>query len=177
MNLLFADVDGVFNRFGPAFSESLSDYNPQFEPECVRAFNRIVRETEARLVISSSWRYLMHNGHLSLYGFQVLLRSHGVRGEVIGYTREDLEDEPRWRQIADWMRRPNNPDGAVSKLSGRGFEHYCILDDDPDAFGGRYGVLTKGAVGLTEADADLAIEILRGLKRTPANHKHDMEPT
>jgi hypothetical protein len=170
VKLIFLDVDGVLNRFGPAFSESLADYSPQIEPACVRAFNRIIRDTEAKIVLSSSWRYLIHNGHFSLNGFQVFLRSHGIRGELIGCTRQDLgtadEPEPRWQQIADWLKvqrvagRDKNGAIIASNLQGEPIGRYCIIDDDPDAFGGRPGVQTNGAFGLTEEDSFRAIQIL-----------------
>jgi hypothetical protein len=162
MKLVFLDIDGVLNDYERSWRE-VPDYNPEFVPTCVQNFNRIIRETEARIVLSSSWRHLIHAGHMSLHGFQTLLRSHGVRGELIGWTRPDLCEEPRWKQIADWLRSPNHEGTAGesrSRLAGRKVERYCIIDDDHEAFGGRPGVQTAGGMGLTEADADAAIEIL-----------------
>lgn len=149
MKLIFLDIDGVLNDWERSWRD-VPDYNPEIVPRCVRAFNRIVCTTGAQIILSSSWRYLITRGHFSLYGFRKLLSSHGVRGELIAHTREDDGDEDRWKQIADWLRKP------PAKIDG-----YCILDDDPDAFGGRPGVLTAGGIGLTESDADEAIEILR----------------
>lgn len=148
MKLIFLDIDGVLNDWERSWRD-VPDYNPEIVPRCVRALNRITCTTEARLVLSSSWRYLITRGHFSLNGFRKLLSSHGVRADLIDHTREDIDDEPRWKQIADWLRKP------PLKV-----DRYCILDDDPDAFGGRPGVLTAGGMGLTEADADAAIEIL-----------------
>jgi hypothetical protein len=145
MNVIFLDIDGVLNRHGNG---------KDFEPDCVAAFNRVVKATNAELVISSSWRHMIIGGHMSLLGFGKLLRSHGIHGtSVIGHTRSARSDEPRALEIADWLRENRSPDG-VRKV--------CILDDDPDAFGGRPGVQTAGGVGLTETDADLAIDILVG---------------
>jgi hypothetical protein len=52
-------------------------------------------------------------------------------------------------EISDWLK--------VNKGVCSG---YCILDDDPEAFGGRPGVLVAGMKGLTTEDAAMAIEIL-----------------
>lgn len=141
MNIIFLDIDGTLNRFG----------REDFEPACVAALNRIIAVTSARVVLSSSWRYKVHQGHTDLAGLATILRVQGgVRGELIDVTRGDEGDESRWRQIADWLKSP------VVKI-----DRYCILDDDSDAFGGRPGVRTKSYVGLTEADADAAIRILK----------------
>ena len=164
MKLVFLDIDGVLNDFERSWG-AVPDYNPEFVPRCVQNFNRIIRATEARIVLSSSWRHLIVFGHMSLNGFSVLLRSHSVRGHLIGHTREEAaseSSEPRWQQIADYIKthREANADGI---------ERYCILDDCSDAFGGRPGVRTDGSTGLTAADADLAIEILNtdgSLKKT-----------
>lgn len=151
MKLVFLDIDGVLNDFEQSWG-AVPDYNPEFVPRCVQNFNRIIRETEASIVISSSWRGLIHTGQMTLNGFRVLLRTHAIHGYVVGYTREEsagVDCEPRWAQIADWLKKPCGD-----------LERYCILDDCADAFGGRPGVQTNGAVGLTESDADAAIAIL-----------------
>jgi hypothetical protein len=140
MKIIFLDIDGVLNRFG----------GEDFVPECVAALERVLAATGAVLVISSTWRYFIHNGHFSLLGFGKLLRSHGLkRAQVIGVTRWDQGEEPRWAQIADWLREPPEP-----------IERYCIIDDDPEAFGGRPGVRTQSYIGLTEDGASEAIQIL-----------------
>lgn len=173
MKIIFLDIDGVLNDFERSWGE-VPDYNPSFVPKCVQAFNRIIRATEAKVVLSSSWRYSILNGNMSLNGFRILLSSHSVRGELIGHTREDVATddvfEPRWRQIADWLKAPAYGDKqAACRASGEPIRltSYCIIDDDSDAFGGRPGVRTSGGVGLTEADADAAIEIL-GRVEVPA---------
>jgi hypothetical protein len=126
------------------------DYHGVLEPmradchgpceQCIVSFNRIIAETRAAIVLSANWRASL----------KPLLASHGINGRVIGQTREEVgDDEPRWMQIRDWLKENIGQWGR-----------YCILDDDPDAFGGRPGVLVNGAVGLTEADANEAIAIL-----------------
>lgn len=145
MKVIFLDIDGVLN----STSQQTPAIGNEFLPRCVRELNRIIALTDAKIVLSSNWRYLIHNGHMDLDGFGVLLRSHNIRGELIGFTRESEDGEHRWTQIRDWLR---------ANVSGTDCR-YCIIDDDPYAFGGRPGVQTNGN-GLTESDADLAIEIL-----------------
>jgi hypothetical protein len=158
MNIVFLDIDGVLNDFEQSWV-STPDYRPEIVPRCVKAFNQIIRETEARIVLSSAWRHLILFQHMSLHGFQVLLRTHGVRGELIAHTREDRGDEERWAQIADWLRDPRGKGGEKVKV-----DRYAIIDDTSEAFGGRPGVRTDGAKGLTVANAKRVIRILNGSK-------------
>lgn len=113
--------------------------------------NQIIDQSDCEnLVISSSWRHLVLNGHMDLLGFQAMLKSHGIKGKVIGVTRSrDADDrEPRWCQISDFLK------------GNEGIERYCIIDDDPSAFGGRPGVLVDGWIGLTDEDVNSAVEVL-----------------
>jgi hypothetical protein len=147
--LLIADFDGVLNPHGGHATGLLC------EPQCVAPFNRVIRETSSKVVICSSWRYLVHHGYMTVNGLNMLLRTHGVNCDVVDVTRPSFDEhdgnEPRWRQIADWLKR--NP------INGR---RYAIVDDDPLAFGGRPGVQTNPTTGLTETDADQLIAILKG---------------
>lgn len=155
INIIFLDIDGVLNDWERSWRD-IPDYNPEILAHCVRNLNKVIRATESQLVLSSSWRNLITAGHMSLFGFEKMLMTHGVRGFLIAHTRV-ADDEYRWQEIAAWLKEPHQINGQPVKVS-----RYCILDDDPDAFGGRTGVRTAGGIGLTEADADLAIEILAG---------------
>jgi len=151
--IIFLDIDGVLNSLSRA-DEPADLFREILSPH-VMALNKIVRATDAKMVLSSSWRYYIHNGMMSLSGFELMLHTHGVRGSLVGHTRRDKDEyEPRWLQIRDWLRdnRPPTPGDL---------QRYCILDDDPDAFGGLHGVQTNGS-GLTTEDAEQAIAILKG---------------
>lgn len=149
--LIFLDIDGVLNDELTGLYQSTDGYWPEIKPDCVKAFNRIIRATEAKIVLSSSWRYHILNGNMSLHGFFVLLRSHGVRGELVGHTRESSDSlEPRWIQIKDWLKDNRSDE----------FRRCCILDDDPSAFGGIVSGVQTGNGGLTDANAAEAIALL-----------------
>lgn len=58
---LFLDIDGVLNHdewFGSeGYKRNQKDWRvSMFDPACVERVNRILRETGAKLVVSSSWR-------------------------------------------------------------------------------------------------------------------------
>ena len=81
-------------------------YN-RIQPGPVVHLNRILAETEARLVISSSWRYLVHSGAMTLEGFSYMLITHGIgcHGRLAGITCRDEEAGPRG---------PRSPAGSTS---------------------------------------------------------------
>ena len=124
--------------------------------------NRVIAATDCKLVISSAWRYLVHNKHMTLTGLENLLLTHGVNchERVIGITRMDrnLSDKhERGKQIHDYL---NNLEASVCGPSDR----YAVVDDDgeigiPEA--GHPFVQTDGKVGLTASDADRLIELLQ----------------
>ena len=155
MKVLFLDIDGVLNdsHFNPA-AESSSLSGP-----AVTRLNQILRATGAKLVLSSSWRYLILDRAMTLQGFEYLLRTHGVdKGSLIGHTGPDDADETqpgRAVQIRRWLQDHHDV-SAWAALD----DHLLELGDDSWR-----QVKTDGQVGLTEANAAAVIDILgAGLK-------------
>lgn len=136
MRIIFLDVDGCMNTH---------DFCPRaksgtWHPDKVNVLNHVLELTDARIVLSSAWRYLVHNGHMKLCGLEWLLRSHGVIADrLIGVTRRDTMEtwEPfkhdpdatprvfprnneRGQQITDWMAMNHRRDA----LDG-----YVVVDD------------------------------------------------
>ena len=146
--LVVLDVDGVLNH--PGTPECLTPVT--IHPSCVANLNHITDATDAKLVLSSSWRHIILGGYMTLHGFGFLLRTHGVTAELIGYTPPDHKYDTRGQQIRAWRRANNH--------SGR----YVILDDMDDGISecGLLAVFARGNVGLTRDDAEKAIAILRG---------------
>ena len=154
MKILFLDLDGVANGH-----ERHANGYYGTKPECVAQLNRVIAATDCKLVISSAWRYLVHNRHMTIIGLENLLLTHGVdaKGRVFSVTRNDLnisDKHERGKQITEWIREYANGGSPFG---------YAVVDDDnelgiPEA--GHPFVKTDGKVGLTEADADRLIDIL-----------------
>lgn len=152
MRLLFLDIDGVLNGH-----EKNAAGVCGIRPDCAVQLNRVLEKTGCRLVITSAWRYLIHSGVMTRTGFERMLQTHGINAyeRIEGLTRPDanLSDKhERGKQIRDY-------------LQGKQLEAYAVVDDDgeigiPEA--GHPFVKTDGKVGLTDADADRLIELLRG---------------
>ena len=148
MKVIFLDIDGVLNGHD-AYDWDLES-KALISQRCVAVFNCIVAYTGAKVVLSSTWRYMVHNGNMDVRGFEQLLRSHGVRCELLGVTCTDEEHDERGNQIKAW-------------LSGKygDVESYVVIDDMSDEFMAKLPfVQTDGRKGLTQADARKACEIL-----------------
>lgn len=150
--IVFLDVDGVLN--GHQFLVEAKSC--KIDPECVRRLNRLLRETDARIVLSSAWRYMVHGHAMTLGGFQYLLRTHGMIGSLNGCDNliidltcrdEDLADRPD--QIRAWLESHPSAD-----------RRYVVLDDGDFVWRDMAVVRTDGSVGLTDADVDRAIALL-----------------
>lgn len=146
--LIMLDLDGVINDH-----EQLPSGYCGSRRDCVDQLNRILRETDAEIVISSAWRYMIPYA-MGLRGFTYLLQTHGVdcHDRIIGVTCRDEDLEPRGLQIRHWL----NEHG--------GDRRYVVLDDLDEGIteAGHPFVQTDGTRGLTAMDADQAIAILKG---------------
>lgn len=157
---VFMDIDGVLNDLKPYFGWDYEMQEPRqdfyaettglFTPRCVNNFNKIINDTAAHIVVSSSWRYNIFHGNMTLNGFSVMLRSHGVRGYLVDLTPE-IMPQHRGREIQTYLHE--HPE----------IKDFVILDDDEDTkdcFDSSRLVLTCQYNGLTDENADRAIEIL-----------------
>jgi len=162
MKIIFLDVDGVLNS--KTFLESRTSRNKHrtpkdhLDPQQVKRLQKIVDNTGAKIVVSSTWRYgTMFRELLDA------LKHHGFTGEIIGRTKTDsCSDCLRGNQILRWVR------DHVKDYHR--FGDYVILDDDSDMLYWQKDnfVHTSWETGLTDKDVDLAINILN-TKSFPAN--------
>jgi hypothetical protein len=121
--IIFLDVDGVLNHRGVFFPGNGPD---PLCPKCVERFLRLVEGTEARVVVSSTWRLGIGDNRpvQKLKRACVLDRMHDDWRTVDLPNRIAngvlLPDQRRGREIAEWLGRHPEVD------------RYVILDDDSD---------------------------------------------
>lgn len=136
--IIFLDIDGVVIPVTYLLSGNINA-----APRCVENLNRLVERTGADIVVSSTWR------ELGLEKVTAYLREWGVIGNIIDIT-PFLEGRPRGHEIKAWL------DGQQHVSA------FVILDDNYDmAELSDYLVLTDYETGLTRADAETAVSILR----------------
>lgn len=155
MKLIFLDIDGVINTHesmsyetdfsklpsGKILYDNLSYY-------AIEVLNDIIKETNAKVVISSSWRLIY-----PLDDIRFILNKYGFVGEVIGIT-PDIYKKHRGEEIKQWLRSTSED-----------VESYLVLDDDCDMSGVLARFLwirrSKGHFGLSLYHREKAIKILK----------------
>ena len=161
--IIFLDIDGVLNSFrwhNSEGNEKLTDrFGRVFDPEAVSNLSKIVEETGADIVISSSWKCF------GLDGMQEMWKERNLPGKVIGITPNTVSDEMllyadlenmelgviRGNEIKEWLSRHK-----------RDVLQYVIIDDMDDMLPEQqyHVVLTDSLIGLSKWDAMKAIAIL-----------------
>ena len=137
--VIFLDVDGVLNN-------SISRYElgyEAFDPIALFHLARIIQETGAKIVISSTWRSIPHNYRLLL----AALTKKKIVDNVVGLTPELSLSDERWREIVGWLNQHDVKRFAViDDLKG------AAVPNAPYSF-----FLTEDESGLTEEIADSVI--------------------
>jgi len=167
MKIIFLDMDGVINNSNTRAPKDVKFgekewWISQIETELVSRLNEVIEKTEAKVVISSSWREYWHPLEI-----QEMLKERGFKGKVIGRTPRRIEIDhelvgdkigpklsriyPRGLEIKQWLiqNRKNYKDKIV------------IFDDCEDMvdLSDQY-IKTSYKTGLTESDVNKAITIL-----------------
>ncbi len=168
MKLIFLDIDGVFNSLAWYEKRNHARWNEEceFDPDMVKLFNQIITKTNARIVVSSTWR----KGDLGY--LQDLFERIGINGQVVGETaRLDciLNSHhvtiPRGLEISEYLKCVHNFHGYTwtdKEPEETGLDSYVIIDDDSDMLYNQrdHFVQTSFKTGLTQEQVDLAVEIL-----------------
>ena len=164
--IIFLDIDGVLNTkwwYTQMDRNTPKDqYGYAFDPRAVANLKRIMDETEAEIVISSSWKS---------FGFSELeemWNERGLPGKLIGVTPNSVSDEMlldadidnielfhiRGEEIKEWLTK-----------HGKQVSHYAIIDDMDNMLSEQQShfVHTNPEVGITEDDAEAVIAVLNGV--------------
>lgn len=112
---------------------------------------RIVEQTEAQIVLSSSWRELFYNGHPTEAAAEHLVLALKAKGLNLMDMKPSLH-EKRDAEIRRWLSEHQEA------------RPYVILDDEHHEWKelAPYWVRTSYYTGLTERTAQDAIRILNG---------------
>jgi hypothetical protein len=163
MKVIFLDIDGVLNsgdnmralhrlKVNHGIGETRDQHGQLFDDRCVNFLDCIIRETGAKLVISSTWR------RAGLDKMKSMWNDRGLPGEVIDITPTTQDPEiceryfqpgaDRGYEIQEWLE--NHPE----------VEQYVILDDDSDMLHHQPFVKCGGHYGITFSVMTDAISIL-----------------
>ena len=146
MNIIFLDVDGVLNSRNKLIEiynkthKPHSGYSYPFDEKCLQNLQLLVKETNSKIVITSTWR----KDEVGRKTLLKALNEYELHNKVIGYT--PVLDKKREIEIKQFLinlkEKPN----------------FVILDDDLDM--GElipFLIKTNGQVGLTYENVQEAI--------------------
>lgn len=137
-------VDGVLNN--PRTKRRTKD-GWRFVDDClVERLARIVRATQAKIVLSSSWREGWDDNEIYFQDLRQKLLSY----DIPLYDRTGKWRETRAQEIMEYLTE--HPE----------ITNYVILDDAPDfsSIGYKNVVLINDLLGITEKNVETAIKIL-----------------
>jgi hypothetical protein len=118
--IIFLDIDGVLNVIGQGQDEFGQKFHKEFEDN----LGWIVRETGAKIVISSTWR------SSGLEEMQRMWKYRNIPGEVIDITPFEVDVVQRGTcQYYDMVDRGHE---IQQWIDDNGVSCYCIIDDDND---------------------------------------------
>ncbi|MDE5888687.1 MAG: hypothetical protein K2H20_01565 [Bacilli bacterium] len=148
MKILFLDIDGVLNSWDFVIKRKydlvlsfLSYPLSEFDPLAVERVNTILNETNAKLIISSDWRFTE--------GLDNILKKVGLRHPIHDITPYGMGKD-RGYEIQEWLDEHDD------------VENYAIIDDINNMLDCQQShfVQTSDIHGLTEDLMELTIKIL-----------------
>jgi len=159
MRIIFLDFDGVMNnnKFLQAKPSAENASAQQVDPRAVVLLDKLVKSTDAKIVISSSWR---HSRKVS--EIQDILRQAGSRVAFRAVIdRTPVGEGNRGQEIQDWLDL--DPEREVVNPAHEPLQAYVILDDTNEMSPEQQNnlVQTNPQHGLTDQDVVEAISILR----------------
>jgi hypothetical protein len=156
--LILLDIDGVMV---PANSWKKPEFHddgfPMFSPKSVNALQKIISETGASLLLTTS-----HKSKYNVAQWRNIFKSRGIKAKHIHRLSSSSLHLSRKDEILNWYMAKHVPN-----------EEFVIIDDDkllnglPENIKHNL-VLTSSSVGLTEELAENAISILKNSAYTYA---------
>ena len=161
--IIFLDIDGVLNTqlwYTQMDRNTYIDkYGYAFDPNAVANLKRIVEETGADIVISSSWKCM------GLTQMEDMWNERNLPGKIIGITPNSVSDELLLHADIDSMElfhiRGEEIKEWLSK-HGKRVSNYAIIDDMDNMLPEQQShfVQTNPEIGITKEDSEKAIKIL-----------------
>lgn len=97
-----------------------------FDPRAVKFFNNIIEKTEAKVVLSSTWRL-----EYTIEEMRDIFKKANITCDLIDYTPNLTSDNNycvRGNEILKWLKENDN----ITGKSYLYFKDYIILDDNSD---------------------------------------------
>ena len=157
--IIFLDIDGVLNTKFWYGQGKKDKYGPTFDPTAVANLKKILDETGADIVISSSWK------SFGLSMLQRMWKYRNLPSKIIDVTPDCLDDEMLLHVDLDNVDLLYNRGCEIKvwlKKHEKDISHYVILDDVKDILPEQesYFVWVDPDSGITKGNVVQAIMIL-----------------
>lgn len=158
MNIIFLDIDGVLvTDFRRSNSEEIDgELYHKFNEECVSNLNDLVKDTNSKIVVSSTWR------HFGIDALRKIFKHNNIESDILDITPTETLSEighlfmgdKRGNQIERWIIENSDPE----------IINYVIIDDFSDFLDNQIPRFVKTFIndGFTKSDLELAKKILKG---------------
>ncbi len=152
--VVFLDFDGVLNTEQYQAELAISGkacrdkWGPLFDPRAVSNLKNIIDETNASIIVTSTWRYIH-----GLDGLKEMWEARSLPGKIMGILPCDSLMLSRGEVITEYV-------------SAYAIPSYIIIDDI-DEFGIEqkpYFIKVNPVVGISKANVKKAIESLKRIK-------------
>ena len=157
--VIFLDIDGVLNSKKWFVNNNFRKQKFEIDPDAVKLLNHVIRKTDAKIVISSTWRM-----GREINWFRYMFNEIQLYGNVVGKTRSFNHNKctiPRGTEIEDYCKECYGYPSYFEEHPSR-LKSYVILDDDSDMLYNQKDnfINTTFEYGLQEKHIPMIISIL-----------------
>jgi hypothetical protein len=157
--IIFLDIDGVLNPKWWISKKPSDKYGVFFETNAVANLGKIIEETGAEIVVSSSWK------NIGLVELQNMWRDRGLPGKLVDITPDYMSDEILLKEDSanvDYLYERGSEIQGWLLLHGDDVSRYVIIDDMDDILPEQQShfVQTDPEVGITNDDVKKVVHLL-----------------
>ncbi|MCH5167474.1 MAG: hypothetical protein J1F35_06215 [Erysipelotrichales bacterium] len=167
MKAIFLDLDGVLNTERYIVNAIENDmavhdkYGHIFDDKCIEVLRNIIKETDAKIIISSTWRYA------GLEEMKNLWKDRNLPGEVIDVTlakdSSRIKEQKRiFKELygEDFYNRTRGQEIDIYLKTHSEVNKYVIIDDDSDMLEDQNFVQVDAYNGLEEKHIENILKYL-----------------
>ena len=157
--VIFLDIDGVLNPKWWISKKPSDKYGVFFETNAVANLGKIIEETGAEIVVSSSWK------NIGLVELQNMWRDRGLPGKLVDITPDYMSDEILLKEDSanvDYLYERGSEIQGWLLLHGDDVGRYVIIDDMDDILPEQLShfVQTDPEFGITIDDVKKIVHLL-----------------
>ena len=157
--IIFLDIDGVLSPRWWNSDKQSDNYGCLFDAKAVANLAKIIEETDAEIVISSSWK------DMGLVELQNMWRDRDLPGKIVDITPDYMSDELLLKEDSsnvDYLYERGSEIQGWLLLHGDDVSRYVIIDDMDDILPEQQShfIQTDPEFGITNDDVKKVVHLL-----------------